>query len=344
MAQAKVSQEALVKMAETLRQGAERIMSAKAEMDSQLRSFVWDDPTGYYFTGKYEEDFKPIQTELIPKINDFVKYLSQLDIQVSEFAGTAAIVGVGMGAFYGGERYSNNVDVKKGVGRKPDEKPILKTEERCQFPHTAKEYYDKWAYTTDKNGNQVLKKYPIGPNGKELTAENYREFDKRTLMRSLSYGMGFEYKEEDLGKLKVKDGRVYGHGGRWISGGMIVNERLFTDKNISHENVLEIVFHENQHKIQNEQLSKECLTNVPKGGYPLSKTWKTCLSEIKMKDNFNEVTEPCQKEYEAYRNYWEEVQAREEGEKGRIEAESTVNDALINKKLMKPRVLHRKPN
>lgn len=86
MAQAKVSQEALVKMAETLRQGAEGILSAKADMDSQLQSFDWDDPTGYYFKGKYEEDFKPLTEKLLPAIEEYVSYIAGLKGSVAEYS------------------------------------------------------------------------------------------------------------------------------------------------------------------------------------------------------------------------------------------------------------------
>lgn len=43
-------------MVEMLRQSTEKVMASKGEMDLQLRSYVWDNPTGCYFTEKYEED------------------------------------------------------------------------------------------------------------------------------------------------------------------------------------------------------------------------------------------------------------------------------------------------
>lgn len=85
MAQAKVSIEALVRMAQTLRQGADDILSSKADMDTQLRSFVWDDPIGLSFAAKYEEDFKPLKEKFIPAIEDYLDYINNLGLEISEY-------------------------------------------------------------------------------------------------------------------------------------------------------------------------------------------------------------------------------------------------------------------
>ena len=115
MAQAKVSQDALVKMAETLRQSAEEIMSAKTEMDSQLRSFVWDDPTGYYFTGKYEDDFKPLTEKLIPAIEEYVSYIAGLEGSVAEYSEVATALGAGTLGFAAAGSFAGAQSERKGI-------------------------------------------------------------------------------------------------------------------------------------------------------------------------------------------------------------------------------------
>lgn len=325
MEQVKVSQDALLHMANVLRLCAEEILTLKQQMDNELHSMLWDDPTGLSFVNRYEEGFKTLRMELIPQIEEFVKNIALLDIQTSEYAGTAAMVGIGIGVASMAERNSfegQTSNNSNGAGKMPQ----LRGEERCQFPHTANEYYNKWAYTTDKNGGQVLRRYPLGPDGKELTAYNYREFDKKTLMKSLSYGMGFDYEERDMGELHVKGKEVFGHKGRWENGKMLINRQLLNDQNISHEALLETVFHENQHRIQNEQLTQGCLTGVPKDGGHLS---DKCVSELQQGIK---VTETCETEYENYRNHWTERQAREEGAVGR---KLSTRNYMTNKQLFK---------
>lgn len=97
MEKIRVSQEVLVHMANVLKKAAEDIMTLKSQMDSALIDFLWEDPTGVRFkTIKYPEGFKPLQSELIPQLDDFIKHLAQLDAHVSGYAGTAAIVGAGV--------------------------------------------------------------------------------------------------------------------------------------------------------------------------------------------------------------------------------------------------------
>ena len=93
MAVSKVSLEILSQMANTLRQSAEAIVSAKGEMDEQLRSFVWDDPVGQSFAIKYEEDFKPLTNKLLPSMNEYVTYIIGLEGNVAEYGGTASMIG-----------------------------------------------------------------------------------------------------------------------------------------------------------------------------------------------------------------------------------------------------------
>lgn len=126
MANTTVTSEALIKMAEMLRQSAEEIMASKVEMDSQLRSFIWDDPTGYYFTEKYEEDFKPLTDRLIPTINDYVSYIARLEGNVAEYIGVAALLGGlapnGLGVPGKSNHSGSNPNTPPPVGNAGDDK------------------------------------------------------------------------------------------------------------------------------------------------------------------------------------------------------------------------------
>lgn len=109
MAISKVTIDALGQMANLLHQSAEDIISAKGEMDGQLRSFIWDDPTGYAFSAKYEEDFKPLMQKLIPNIENYLHYLQEQGMSISEYSGEFAFLIGGMsGALGNAARGSNN--------------------------------------------------------------------------------------------------------------------------------------------------------------------------------------------------------------------------------------------
>ena len=87
MAIAKVTIEALSQMANTLRQSADDILATKEQMDNELHSFPWDDPIGLAFIGRYEEDFKPLKEKLIPNIEDYIQYMNQEGMIVSDYSG-----------------------------------------------------------------------------------------------------------------------------------------------------------------------------------------------------------------------------------------------------------------
>lgn len=87
MALAKVTIEALTQMANILRQSADDILATKEQMDNELRSFPWDDPIGLNFINRYEEDFKPLKEKLIPNIEDYIQYMNQEGMIVSDYSG-----------------------------------------------------------------------------------------------------------------------------------------------------------------------------------------------------------------------------------------------------------------
>lgn len=100
MALAKVTIEALTQMANTLRQSADDILATKEQMDNELHSFPWDDPIGLSFINRYEEDFKPLKEKLIPNIENYVQYLNEEGMIVSEYGGENA-GGMGIGGAVG---------------------------------------------------------------------------------------------------------------------------------------------------------------------------------------------------------------------------------------------------
>lgn len=109
MAVSKVTLDALSQMANILRQSAEVIVSAKGEMDEQLRSFIWDDPVGQAFVVKYEEDFKPLMQKLIPNIESYLFFLQEQGMSISEYAGEIALILGGLSVVPGNAmRRSNN--------------------------------------------------------------------------------------------------------------------------------------------------------------------------------------------------------------------------------------------
>ena len=101
MAQAKVSIDSLVKLAQLLQRGADDILSSKTDMDNQLHSFVWDDAVGQSFANRYEEDFKPLTETFIPAITDYIRHIEILEGHVSDYNPVAVVSGVATGVALG---------------------------------------------------------------------------------------------------------------------------------------------------------------------------------------------------------------------------------------------------
>lgn len=85
MAISKVTIDALTQMSERLRLSSESILSTKSDMDLQLNSFIWDDPVAIVFKNDYQERLKPITDKLIPNIEQYLKHISELGVQVGEY-------------------------------------------------------------------------------------------------------------------------------------------------------------------------------------------------------------------------------------------------------------------
>ena len=85
MARALATAETLSQFSNTLRANHDDILSVKAAMDNELRSFIWDDPVGQAFIARYYEDLKPIEAKLVPNLEAYSSYLDQEAALVTEF-------------------------------------------------------------------------------------------------------------------------------------------------------------------------------------------------------------------------------------------------------------------
>lgn len=91
MSQSKVTIDSLTLLSNELRNNAESILSIKDDMDTLLNSFVWDDPVAISFKERYEEGLKPITNKLIPNIENYLGYISQLGGTIEEYSGDSSI-------------------------------------------------------------------------------------------------------------------------------------------------------------------------------------------------------------------------------------------------------------
>ena len=85
MERALATAETLTQFSNTLKTNHDDILSLKAAMDNELRSFIWDDPVGQAFIAKYYEDMKPIEAKLVPNLESYSTYLDQEAAIISEY-------------------------------------------------------------------------------------------------------------------------------------------------------------------------------------------------------------------------------------------------------------------
>lgn len=91
MSLSKVTSEALSLLSKELRNDADAFLSIKDEMDNALNSFVWDDPVAISFKERYQEGLKPITNKLIPNIENYLEYISQIGGTVDAYSGNSSI-------------------------------------------------------------------------------------------------------------------------------------------------------------------------------------------------------------------------------------------------------------
>ena len=85
MARSVATAESLMQFSSILKTNHDDILSVKAAMDNELRSFIWDDPIGQSFITRYFEDMKPIEAKLIPNLESYSTYLDQEAAIISEY-------------------------------------------------------------------------------------------------------------------------------------------------------------------------------------------------------------------------------------------------------------------
>jgi uncharacterized protein YukE len=77
MAQTKVTADLLSNFAQTLRDESARFQQIKASMDRELSNIHWEDPIAAKFRGDYYERLRPIERDLLPKMNDYQQHLDK---------------------------------------------------------------------------------------------------------------------------------------------------------------------------------------------------------------------------------------------------------------------------
>lgn len=307
MALAKATIEALTQMANTLRQSADDILATKEQMDDELRSIPWDDPIGLAFIGRYEEDFKPLKEKLIPNIEDYVQYMNKEGMIVSEYSGET----------------SNYIFLPFNPGKpifiSPSPQDICVSQEIQNTSDLTEEQCKRWGFSRDGR----IKGYRVkeGDDG-VLTVYNYKMFNKEEVLKGLSAGVGVKYRIEDLGPFSENKG-VAGkwHEGRIIKEGNSVKKeesymrinKNFIDSNSSNSQLIEVFFHENQHRIQYEKIRKGCYVNGNNISMFAPPPTQHCINELR-------TTNPsrnCLTEFKDYYYHWSEIDAREAGETAR---------------------------
>ena len=317
MAVAKVTIEALTQMANTLRQSADDILLTKEQMDNELHSFPWEDPIGLSFINQYEEDFKPLKEKLIPDIEQYLQYMSQEELIVTEYNSEngGVLGGAGLGIAASFVAPLGKVARFTGIPREPLN---VYSSECNALRKTAQDYYNEWAYITE-NGKRRLRQYNVTYNNQDgtkskkiLTAQNYQEFDKETFVKALSVGMGFRYEERDLGPIRKNgNGVISGKLGYYDPKRDVIsiNRNVFSSDFVKHDDIVEIVFHENQHRNQKIRMDSKCLDFVPR----YVSVGDACVTEITKAEQEKDISERCMNQYIDYTNQWSEKEATEVG-------------------------------
>lgn len=309
MAISKVTLEALSQMANLLQQSVEDIMSAKVEMDRQLRSFIWDDQTGYAFSAKYEEDFKPLTDKLIPAIDQYITHIYQLADTISYYSENSTISGMegimlGAGISLSGFRLAN-------INRDPIEN--LTTDTCYSLGQVtgrtrAEDCSNQW----EKRGLHLSK------SKTQITAENYRVLTKSQLFDSLSIGTGTPWgvaEDDEIGPYNNGGGVA----GIWSPSKkkILVNKDFLDDSRKTNDDVIELFFHEDRHRLQQDKRGNHCYqwfnsqgpTPEPKYVVPEKK----CVEEIAFATHSSDISKDCKKQFFEYEDQFYERDARQAG-------------------------------
>jgi hypothetical protein len=85
--QTKVTIELLQKFQQNIKEQADRFKSVRQSMDQSLNGFLWDDPNKYRFEARYNEGLEPLNTKLLPALEQYQQYLAkqiELTLNVQE--------------------------------------------------------------------------------------------------------------------------------------------------------------------------------------------------------------------------------------------------------------------
>lgn len=313
MAISKVTIDALVKMADALCLCAEDILSAKREMDGQLRSFIWDDSVGMAFSGKYEEDFKPLTDKLIPAIDNYVTYIDSLTESISEYDDTIIGAGIGAGmAFYLGRD-------SHGTYTTSPYDPELIADGDCFDKHItgterARQCVNKWAEILGKKKGEHLYPTDIIP-GTNKTMSEFDKLSKRELLDALKAGTGVDWRESKPNDnfRPYRDGA--GNAAVWNPWEkiIIVNKDFLKDPNATNGDVIEAFFHEDRHRHQVDVQQSGCYAWLH--GVPAYKSVSSpCVDEYIIENTGGKQMSPgCLTEVRDYETQFVERDANKAG-------------------------------
>ena len=309
MALTSVTIEALERLSNILRQSVEYILESKVE------SFIWDDPVGLAFEQQYHDDFRPLTDKMIPQIDGYLQYLGTQYSVVSEYEeGTTLPIGDT------GTKSSVLIGTQGLQGKKFSlpQNPREIVSDTCEIPKTGAQLADEYLDNIARNASNA---------GKRLNYSNYRSYTKGGLLLALAAGAGIRvYQTSDKQELgpynhdrgahaQWKNQRCQTVDGKKVCQGgyMLVQRDFLTDSKFTNDDVVEVFFHENEHRIQDERLGRGCLQAMPE----YKGVSVPCIREISLSTKEGDISQECLQEFDDYNNHWIERDAREAGRSAR---------------------------
>lgn len=263
--QAKVTIESLTQMAEILRQSADDILGTKEQMDNELYNIPWDDPIGLTFISKYEEDFKPLKEKLIPNINNYIQYMKDEGLVVSEYSGESigglGVIGAAGAGAAGATRKADVRFAKRNEEHSVRSAPLsgLSDKEMSKLANKGIISYDEDPANVDLS-EEDYKKLRVDPSYKEryvsylaVLRERQPDFEKGISAKDIDEinSAVFGLKEDELDVAYPKLGESETLGGKsWGNKAFVNKNFLDSHPNSSHCGVGAIGAHECSHVIQ----------------------------------------------------------------------------------------------
>lgn len=77
MAKTQVTIELLQRFELQIKNEADRFRNVRQSMDQSLEGFLWDDPVAHRFKARYNEGLEPLNTKLLPALEQYQQYLTK---------------------------------------------------------------------------------------------------------------------------------------------------------------------------------------------------------------------------------------------------------------------------